>query len=81
MINFIKQLTARPTFRKLAKYAFLIGLIYFVGYMFNLNYQFENSNGLHGIIARPTYRTIQDNAEKAAAYDTIPTAADYANMQ
>lgn len=81
MINFIRNLSGKPFVRKLIKYATLTALIYFVGYMFNLNYQFVNSNGLHGIIARRTMETIQANAEKAAAYDIMPTTYDYSNME
>jgi hypothetical protein len=72
-MNIITKLYQSPIVRKLAKYA-IIGLsIWFVGYLFNLNYQFVNSNGLHGIMARKTMQAINENSEKARAYDTIPT--------
>ena len=81
MLNFLKGLYQRPFARKIGKYTLIAIAIYAVGVMFHTNYQFVNSNGLHGIAARATMRANADDHAKAQAYDTMPSYADYASMK
>lgn len=57
---------------KLVGISSIAGLVWFSIYQFNLNYQFVNSQGIHGIVARKTMQAMSASADKASAYDTIP---------
>jgi hypothetical protein len=57
---------------KLVKWVSVVGVVWFAFHSFNLNYQFVNSNGIHGVVAKNTLEAIAADSVKARSYDTIP---------
>lgn len=64
--------------RKLTKFGLLVLGIWVVCHLFTVSYQFVNSNGIHGIVAKRTMEQIKLDSENAQAYQSIP---DYTSMQ
>lgn len=71
-----RVLTHRFT-RKLLKFGALALFIWFSVHMFNSTYALVNKDGVHGIVAKQTLQVINDNSEKAKAYDSIPPNYDF----